>query len=131
MTTYPYECQSCGHHFEIQMRMSEYDTKMKPPCPECGSVDVLRILTPPMINFSGDGWTGKNNRIAGQMREKNKRLASKEREMKGDGMIPQLAPNVGGERVDSWSEAAKLAKSKGKDTSGYESYARKEKAGSA
>ena len=129
MTTYPYECQAenCGHEFSIQMRMSEYDTKMKPPCPECGSVDVMRILSAPMINFSGDGWATKNHRIAGQMRNKNKRLAAKEREQKGDGMIPQLAPNVGGERVDSWSEASKLAKSKGKDTSGYDRLARKEK----
>jgi putative FmdB family regulatory protein len=131
MTTYPYECQTCEHQFEIQMRMSEYEPGMKFPCPECGSTDVTRILTPPMINFSGDGWGTKNGRIAGQMREKNKRLAAKEREMKGDGMIPSLAPNVGGERVDSWSDAAKLAKSKGKDTSGYEKYARKERTGNS
>ena len=103
--------------------------KVKPPCPECESEDVLRLLTAPMINLVGDGWTGKNNRIAGQMREKNKRLAVKEREMKGDGMIPKLAPNVGGVRVDSWSEATKLARSKGKSTAGYEKYARQEKAG--
>lgn len=129
MTTYPYECNACEFQFEIQMRMSDYDSKKKPPCPECESEDVSRIFTSPMINFAGDGWSTKNGRIAGQMRDKNKRLASKERDMKGDGMIPQLAPNVGGERVDSWSEAKKLAKSKGKDTSGYEKYARKERAG--
>ena len=131
MTTYPYECQSCGHQFEIEMRMSEYDPKVKPPCPECKSEEVLRLLTAPLINLVGDGWSGKDHRIAGQMREKNKRLAAKEREMKGDGMIPKLAPNVGGERVDSWSEATKLAKSKGKSTAGYEKYARQEKAGKA
>jgi putative FmdB family regulatory protein len=131
MTTYPYECQSCEHQFEIQMRMSEYDSKVKPPCPECGSAEVLRVFTAPMINFAGDDWSTKNGRIKQQMAAKRKRLASKEREMKNDGMIPSLQPNVGGERVDSWSEAAKLAKSKGKDTSGYESYARKERTGSS
>jgi hypothetical protein len=81
----------------------------------------------PATIFKGDSWTTKNNRVKAQMREKNKRLAAKEREQKGDGMIPQLAPNVGGERVDSWNEAAKLAKSHGKDTSGYEAMARKAK----
>ena len=102
------------------------------PCPECGAEEqTYRLFSPPMINFSGDGWSTKNGRIAGQMRKKNERLAAKEREQKGDGMIPQLAPNVGGERVDSWSDAAKLAKDKGKDTSGYERLARKEKASSA
>lgn len=131
MATYPYECQSCEHQFEIEMRMSEYDPKTRPPCPECSSEEVIRIFTPPMINFSGDGWSTKNGRVAGQMREKNRRLAAKEREMKGDGMLPSLQPNVGGERTESWSDAAKLAKSKGKDASGYESYARKERTGSA
>jgi hypothetical protein len=46
-------------------------------------------------------------------------------------MVPSLAPNVDGERTDSWSDATKLAKSKGKDTSGYEKYARKERSGAA
>ena len=131
MTTYPYECEDCGHQFEIQMKMSDYDSTKKPPCPACDSASVFRIYTSPMISFPGDGWATKNNRIAGQMKNKNKRLAAKEREMKGDGMVPKLAPNVDGERVSSWSEATKLAKSKGKNTSGYESYARKEKTGSA
>lgn len=131
MPTYDYECQGCEHHFEIVMKMSEYDSKVKPPCPECGrEQQVLRIFTPPMVNFSGDGWATKNNRIAQQMRKKNKRLASREQEQKAAGLTPRLAPNVGGERVDSWGEAAKLAKSKGKDTSGYERLARKEKASS-
>lgn len=131
MSTYPYECQSCELYFEIEMRMSEYDVKMRPPCPECSSEDVCRVFTPPMINFSGDGWSSKNNRIAGQMRAKNKRLQAKEREQKGDGMLPSLQPNVNGERTESWAEAAKLAKSKGKDTSGYDANARKKRAGSA
>lgn len=132
MPTYPYECQSCEHQFELVMKMSEYDTSVKPPCPECGAEErSVRIFTPPMINFSGDGWTTKNNRVAGQMRRKNERLAEKEREQKGDGAIPTLQPNVGGERTETWSDAAKLARSKGKDASGYESYARKERTGSA
>jgi len=132
MPTYDYQCEACEHHFEIVMKISEYDTKYRPPCPECGAEEqTYRLFSPPMINFSGDGWSTKNGRIAGQMRKKNERLAAKEREQKGDGMIPQLAPNVGGERVDSWSDAAKLAKDKGKDTSGYERLARKEKASSA
>lgn len=132
MPTYDYQCEACDHHFEIVMKISEYDTKFQPVCPNCGAEEkAIRVFTPPMINFTGDGWSTKNSRIAGQMRKKNERLAAKEREQKGDGMIPRLAPNVGGERVDSWSEAAKLAKDKGKDTSGYERLARKEKASSA
>lgn len=99
-------------------------------CPECDSGDTMKtILTPPAVNFSGDGWSTKNGRIANQMRAKNKKLAAKEREQKGDGMIPSLAPNVEGQQTDSWSDAKKLAKDKGKDTSGYDRYIRKEKSG--
>lgn len=127
MPTYPYECKECGHNFEFQMTISDYDPKATYPCPACESKETFRVFTAPMVNFAGDGWASKNNRIAGQMREKNKRLEAKEREQKGDGLIPQLAPNVGGERVDSWTDAAKLAKSRGKDTAGYEKYAHKEK----
>jgi putative FmdB family regulatory protein len=131
MATYPYECESCETPFEFEMSMKEYEPKGTYPCPNCNSEETIRIFTVPYVNFSGDGWASKNNRIAGQMRDKRKKLSSKEREQKGDGMVPSLAPNVGGERVESWSEASKLAKDKGKDTSGYDSYARKEKAGSA
>jgi len=127
MATYPYECDDCDHYFEFEMSMKEYDSKGTYPCPACDSKNTRRVITAPYINFAGDGWTGKNLRIRGQMQKKNERLDAKQREMKGDGMIPQLAPNVGGERVDSWTEASKLAKSKGKDTSGYEKYAHKEK----
>jgi len=126
MATYPYECQACERPFEFQMRMAEYDVKATYPCPGCGSEDTIRVFTVPYVNFAGDGWATKNNRIAGQMRSKNRRLEAKEREQKGDGMIPTLAPNVGGQRTESWSDAAKLARSEGKDTSGYERLARKE-----
>jgi hypothetical protein len=77
----------------------------------------------------GDGWTGKNLKIKGQMARRRAKLAGKEREIKNDGPGVRLAPNVGGERVDSWAEAKRLAKSKGKDTSSYDGMVRKERAG--
>ena len=39
----------------------------------------------------------------------------------------KLVPNVGGEEVGSWSEAAKLAKDQKKDVSTYQAMASKEK----
>jgi hypothetical protein len=60
------------------------------------------------------------------MEKKNQRLDAKQNERKRDAPMVTLAPNVGGERVESWSEASKLAASKGKDTSGYDALARKE-----
>jgi hypothetical protein len=72
--------------------------------------------------LSGDDWAGKNIRIKNQMDKKNQRLDSK----RNDHPTITLAPNVGGERVDSWSEASKLAASQGKSTTGYDTRAKKE-----
>lgn len=127
MPTYPYECESCEAHFEIEMRITDYDPKAKPPCPECSSEETIRIFTVPYVNFPGDDWTTKNNRVQRQMRKKNERLKDREREQKGDGTVPSLVPNVGGERVESWSEARKLAKSKGLSTSSYDRRVHEEK----
>lgn len=126
MPTYNYECQSCQEQFEALVSISQRNEAQE--CPECGKADSRKLISAPNLNFPGDDWTSKNLRVEKQMREKNKRLSKKEDERKRSGLVPQLAPNVGGERVDSWSEAAKLAKSKGKESSGYEQRARKEKA---
>jgi len=125
MPTYNYKCDACSNEFEELIPLAHYQDPQ--PCPECSEMASRTMGTsfPGMI-FRGDNWSSKNNRIAGQMKQKNERLKEKEREQKGDGMIPTLAPNVGGERTASWSEAAKLAKDKGKDTSGYDRLARKE-----
>lgn len=70
----------------------------------------------------------KNLRVARQMREKNERLDGRMREQKGDMASKYtLAPNVGGEVVKDWSDAQKLAKDRGKDTSSYEPMIQREK----
>jgi putative FmdB family regulatory protein len=130
MPLYTYHCESCEADFDDSAKIAEYQEPR--PCPECGlsSPRTMGDRFPGFV-LKGDGWPGKNNRIKGQMERKNKHLAGKEREQKGDGMVPSLVPNVDGERTDSWSEATKLAQSKGKDTSGYKKYARKERSGAA
>lgn len=126
MPTYSYHCDDCGINFDKILPISRYDEPQQ--CPDCGAGPVKKMVTRPNFILRGDGWAGKNNRIAGQMRKKNQRLDAKQRERRKDGSGGvTLAPNVGGERVESWSEASKLAKSKGKDTSGYDRLAAKEK----
>jgi putative FmdB family regulatory protein len=124
MPTYTYRCESCTLDFEKFLPMSRF--REPQACPECGASPATKTVTATNFILKGDGWAGKNNRIRGQMAKKNQRLAQKENEYKKDAGI-KLAPNVGGQRVDSWSEASKLAASQGKDTSGYDSLARKEK----
>lgn len=125
MPTYAYNCEACGLDFDKILSISRYDEPQA--CPDCGVSPAKKQVVVPNFILKGDGWDGKNHSIARQMKKKNERLAGKEREFKNDAPGVRLAPNVNGERVDSWSEAAKLAKSKGKDTSGYEARARSEK----
>ncbi len=58
-------------------------------------------------------WKEKRHRV-----KKNAELGVKQIDRYGGG--PRLQPNVDGQEVGSWSEAKKLAKSKGKDTSTYD-----------
>jgi putative FmdB family regulatory protein len=127
MPLYDFACDECGAQFERKVSLSDYDNPQ--PCESCGDDSSTRriITAAPGVVFKGDNWATKAGRVRKQMAAKNERLAARERDYKGDGGIPQLAPNVGGQRVDSWSEAKKLAASKGKDTSSYEPYIRKEK----
>jgi len=83
-----------------------------------------------LTNFvlRGDGWPGKAGKIKDQMRKKNERLDRKQavRAKEDSSMSSRLVPNVEGERVNSWSDAQKMAASQGKSTKSYEPYVRKE-----
>lgn len=121
MPTYAYTCPKCSDHFDRVLSMSERDL---PQTCACGDVAYKVVGSGPSFVTKGDGWTGKNIKIQGQMLNKNRRLSGKSRD------LPQqhLVPNVGGEEVGSWLEAKHLAASKGKDTTGYDQMIRKEKA---
>ena len=125
MPTYDYTCNDCEEEFEMILRVAEMDDVQE--CPECGSTDTKRMFMVGNFVLKGDGWSGKNMRIKKQMEKKNRRLRMKEEEMKRDAPGMKLAPNVDGERVDTWAEAKDMAISKGKDTAGYERMERKEK----
>jgi putative FmdB family regulatory protein len=128
MPLYDYSCESCSKEFDLLLSVSERGLPQS--CPDCGS-PARKILSKPNFNLPGDDWPSKNLRIKQQMAEKNRRLASREKELKQSGGVPKLVPNVDGERVGSWSEAKKLAASKGKDTGSYEPMIRKEKTSGA
>lgn len=128
MPVYSYRCTNtdCGVEFDRSLPMSLYDQQQN--CSDCGT-EANKMVSNVGFILKGDGWTGKNMRIKRQMSSKNRRLATKENEMKRDAPNVSLAPNVDGERVGSWAEARKLAASQGKNTASYDSYVRKEKRG--
>lgn len=52
MPLYEYECEACGHRFEVIRKFSD------PPldtCPVCGG-HVKKLLSSPAIQFKGTGW---------------------------------------------------------------------------
>ena len=96
-------------------------------CPECGEPAEKQVSPGVGGVLRGDVWPGKNMTVKRQMAERRARVGEREYQLKMDGPQVRLTPNVDGEQVDSWSDAARLAASKGKDPSGYERKARLEK----
>lgn len=125
MPTYEYVCTSCDAPFERFLSISKCDDPQT--CEVCGSPG-RKVISMPSFILKGDDWTSKNLRVKGQMAEKNRRLDQKQNERKREAPGVKLAPNVDGERTDSWSEAQKLAASKGKDTGSYNAKIREETA---
>jgi len=125
MPFYEFDCLDCQHLFT--KRLSVDDRNSDQECPFCGEENTKRIINAVGFVLKGDGWPGKNIRIQGQMAEKNRRLSEKEKEQKYDAPKYELAPNVGGERTETWEDAQKLAKDKGKDTTSYDQQIRKER----
>lgn len=52
MPLYEYQCDSCGHRFEVIQKFSDapIDT-----CPKCGKA-VHKLISSPAIQFKGSGW---------------------------------------------------------------------------
>ena len=124
MPTYDYLCQTCTKPFVKVLPLSLYDTPQE--CPECGGPGQRQISCTNFV-LKGDGWAGKGIRVKGQMERKNAKLGQKSKDHVGSTL--RLAPNVDGERVDSWSEAQKLAASKGMNTTSYDPLVQKERGG--
>lgn len=52
MPIYEYQCEVCGHHFEVIQKFSEEPVTS---CVVC-SGPVRRVLSPPALVFKGSGW---------------------------------------------------------------------------
>lgn len=52
MPLYEYECDACGHRFEVIQKFSD---PLVDTCPTCGGV-VHKLMSSPAIQFKGSGW---------------------------------------------------------------------------
>ena len=52
MPLYEYQCDACGHRFEVIQKFSDAPLET---CEKCGGV-VRKLLSSPAIQFKGSGW---------------------------------------------------------------------------
>lgn len=126
MPSYSYKCPFCETPFSRRLPISQHSDPQS--CPQCGSTAMQVVSEGVSGVLRGDAWPGKAQTLRKQMSDRRARVGRREEQWKREGAPGgKLVPNVGGELVDSWAEATKLAKSQGADTAGYEQRARKEK----
>lgn len=69
MPTYDFECGSCGHSYERNLKIAERDNPQT--CPECSGSEVKRIIGAPKFSTSEalglkrppDGWIDRLKEI--------------------------------------------------------------------
>jgi putative FmdB family regulatory protein len=52
MPLYEYQCDTCGHRFEVIQKFSDAPVEL---CPKCGG-PVKKLFSSPAIQFKGTGW---------------------------------------------------------------------------
>ena len=124
MPRYDFGCPACGEQFERLVSLSDFNKPQE--CEACKAPGCARLLTTVGFVLRGNDWPGKNLKVAGQMAKKREAVTAKQEVLKREAPGMRLAPNVGGELTGTWGEAAKLAKSKGIDTTSYEQRAKAE-----
>lgn len=84
MPTYDYECDACGHEFELFQQMSE---SVKRKCPECSKLKLRRLFgTGAAVVFKGSGFYETDYRSDSYKKgaDKAKKSAEKKTEKKSD-----------------------------------------------
>ncbi len=84
MPLYEYQCDACGHRFEIIQKFSD------PPletCDKCGGT-VRKLLSSPAIQFKGSGWYITDSRKASEPKAESKGEAKTESKENGASSTP-------------------------------------------
>jgi len=118
MPTYEYRCPKCGTVKEIIHSIKDDPDIACEPCARGGAeVYMDRVISGGSGFILGStetmGWREKRLH-----HKKNAELGLKQMERYGS-QGTELVPNVGGEATESWEDAAKIAKEKGKDSLTY------------
>ena len=104
MPTYDYECDDCGHTFELFQNFSE---AVKKKCPECGKPKLRRLFgTGAAVVFKGSGFYQTDYRSESYKKaaEKDKPSESKS-ESKGDKKSESTSESKSETKSESKSES--------------------------
>lgn len=118
MPVFEYVCRNCG---VSQDEWLDAHSSASVSC-LCGQ-EMVRAVSDLRVNFKGWDWPTKNENENVFRTKENSIMQRRVKERPVD----RVLPNVNGERVDSWSEAQKLAQDKGLVSSSYEPLVREEK----
>ena len=81
MPLYEYQCDACGHRFEVIQKFSDVPIET---CEKCGGA-VRKLLSSPAIQFKGSGWYITDYARAGKSESSSKDGGSPSGEAKTDG----------------------------------------------
>ncbi|MBN8280383.1 MAG: zinc ribbon domain-containing protein [Gammaproteobacteria bacterium] len=53
MPIFDYQCEACGHHFDVLQKVGEGPLRK---CPECGKLKLKKQMAAPNFHLKGSGW---------------------------------------------------------------------------
>jgi putative FmdB family regulatory protein len=112
MPTYDYECDACGHIFELFQSISE---PVKKKCPECGKQKLRRLFgTGAAIVFKGSGFYQTDYRSESYKKgaEKDKPASESKGDSKSDGKSDSKSESKSDTKSESKSESKPASESK-------------------
>lgn len=117
MPTYDYECDACGHEFELFQQISENPKKK---CPECSRMKLRRLFgTGAAVMFKGSGFY-----------ETDYRSESYKKAAEADKKSATESSSSKSKSSDSKSSESKSSESKSSDSSSKKASAPNKKSGS-
>ena len=73
MPIYEYQCEACGHHFDIIQKISD---KKLTVCPKCNQKKIKKLVTAAGFKLKGTGWYEtdfKNNKAKTSKKSETKK----------------------------------------------------------
>ena len=107
MPTYDYECDACGHEFELFQPISE---PVKRKCPECGKLKLRRLFgTGAAVVFKGSGFYETDYRSESYKKGAEKAKKATEKSKKSDDKGGDKKSKSGDNKSSKSSSSSKKA----------------------